>query len=144
MRLKSVLDFFACVFVIGQIVMAVMVLIGRDAVPLHWDISGEIDAVGGAAAVLPLLAFSLGSFIVLKWLERHPEKCNYPRPPRNIRKAYSLMTALVSFVNCCIAAICLFVIYGMYMPSVNINLIWVAILVMVVGCVWYGVEIGKS
>lgn len=49
-----------------------------DIIPTHFNASGQVDGHGGKASLLALPAIALFTFLLLSFISRFPQYCNYP------------------------------------------------------------------
>jgi len=49
-----------------------------DKIPIHYDLSGEVDGMGGKSVILLLVGIGLLLFVMLRVLNNYPHTFNYP------------------------------------------------------------------
>lgn len=82
-------------FIVLQTVLCVMMVIGRQDVPLHWDAHGLVDEYGNAYYVFLLPLVSILVHLLMTFFENHPDYCNWPRKFDDERVGCMLLSGLV-------------------------------------------------
>lgn len=72
-----------------------------DSIPVHFDLTGKVDAWGGRTDLLLLFGLSFLFYVGLTVLERHSEKFNYPWEinEHNAEKQYMLARNFIKIVK---------------------------------------------
>lgn len=127
-----------------QSVLAVVVLTGRDIIPIHWNLSGEVDRYGASGNVIVMLVISAFVFAVMLYLERHPEHCNFPCRVKDEEQAYRLMSSLVSLINLCVMVIMTFILLSTYIgPSMPIWPVFIPAVLLVILSVYSAIRLSR-
>ena len=95
MRTK-IISHISFAFLAIQMVLSIVLVAIGETIPVHWNICGEIDAYGSAYNILIVTFLNVLSYILLRWLSKHPEVCNFPRPFKDKDVAFSNMSSLLN------------------------------------------------
>ncbi len=133
----KIISYIIFVFILIQIVLSIIVVVVNKTIPIHWDISGEIDAYGSSYNIFILTLINILSYILLRWLSKHPELCNFPRPFKNREVAFSNMSALLKWVELYVCAIILYITIGILCHH-----LWISIIYLIVACLVYTTIVG--
>lgn len=123
----KMISYIISVFILIQIVLSIIVVVIHKTIPLHWNISGEIDAYGSSYNIFILTSINILSYILLRWLSMHPESCNFPRPFKNRDVAFNNMSALLKWVELYVCAIILYITIGILCHNLWISIIYLLI-----------------
>ena len=52
--------------------------VSGDSIPVHYNFTGEADTYGNPAVLFFIPVFSIGLYLLLKWVKRFPGSFNYP------------------------------------------------------------------
>ena len=134
MRTK-IISYISFAFLAIQMVLSIVIVAIGETIPVHWNIYGEIDAYGSAYNILIVTFLNLLSYILLRWLSRHPEVCNFPCPFKDKHVAFNNMSALLKWMEWYVAALMLYITIGtlyrnLWMPVIyllTIGLIYTTI-----------------
>lgn len=100
----------ALLFLLATFGIALWVLTDdRDAIPLHFNIRGEVDSWGEAWIVvrLPLIALALYGLLTL--LQHRPQWCNYPGKLIDKERAYRQMSHIVCRIKTLVLCLMLYI-----------------------------------
>lgn len=108
-----------------QAVLAIAVVESGKTIPIHWNLHGEIDAYGQSYNALFIVICNVLSYAILRWLSKHPEACNYPRPFKDKEKAYANVSTMLNWVAFYLCAVFLYITIGivyhkLWMPVICI------------------------
>lgn len=110
-----------------QVVLSIIVVVKYNTIPLHWDISGEIDYYGSSYNIFILTSINIVCYIILRWLGQHPESCNFPRPFKNREVAFRNMSILLKWVELYVCTIFLYLTLSILCRNMCILIIYLLI-----------------
>lgn len=125
-----------------QIVLTCMVVMWRNEIPLHWNLAGEIDRTGSAYEIIWLVVISAAIYLLLTFLQRHPERCNFPFKYHDRDEAFRLMSELVGCIKLCIMLMMSLICVLTYTGSSMMGL-WLIALAIIIFSVYYCVRLSK-
>lgn len=133
----NIISYISSVFILFQIVLSIIVVIIHKTIPLHWNIYGEIDSYGSSYNIFILTSINIFSCILLRWLSKHPESCNFPRPFKNRDVAFSNMSALLRRVELYVCALFLYITIGTLCHN-----LWISIIYLLIAGIIYTTIVG--
>ena len=101
-------------FIILQIGICVIMIIGRQCVPLRWDVHGCVDEYGRAYYALLLPFVSICVYLLMTFFEKHPNYCNWPRKFYDEQVGYCLVGGLVGKLKLLTMLFLTFIVYKVY------------------------------
>lgn len=72
---------------------------GKEEVPLHWNVRGEIDSWGDTWTIVLLPVIALALYGLLTLLQRRPQWYNYPCKITDKAGAYKLMSGMLGHIK---------------------------------------------
>lgn len=133
----KIISYLISIFILIQIVLSIIVVIIHKTIPLHWNIYGEIDTYESSYNIFILTSINILSYILLRWLSKHPESCNFPRPFKNRDVAFSNMSSLLRWVELYICAIFLYITIGILCHN-----LWIPIIYLLIAGIIYTTIVG--
>ena len=84
-----------------------------DKIPVHYDLSGQVDGMGGKSVLLLIVGIGLLLFIILKVINNYPHTFNYPVKitEDNALSHYQSAMQMMSMMNVFCAAIFAYLVY---------------------------------
>lgn len=104
-------------FIVLQIALCAMLVIGRQDVPLHWDAHGRVDEYGSAYYVFMLPLVSIFVHLLMTFFEKHPDYCNWPRKFNDERVGRMLLSSLVGKLKLLTVLFLTFIVCKVYRGS---------------------------
>lgn len=97
---KQIKEIPSILFLMISFGIAIRVMTGgKEEVPLHWNVRGEIDSWGDTWTIVLLPVIALALYGLLTLLQRWPQWCNYPCKITDKAGAYKLMSGMIGHIN---------------------------------------------
>lgn len=141
--MKKIFDVLAVLFLLVQILLTVVICLDMPLIPTHWNLLGEVDAIGSSLTLIPLVVFNIIAFAVLTWLEYHPEKCNLPSPPKDLNAAHAEVSVMLSFVKACLMLLMACIEASIVIAGIPEVAMWVIISVLTIGVFYWINKLSK-
>ncbi len=127
-KLTSICNIISICLLIFIIICSVIIFTSNDIIPTHWGLSGHIDSYGKSYSVFIDLFITIFMYLLLRFIEKHPQFCNLPWSFSNQKeKAFSLIQLNLAVLNL------LFLVFMSYMSmatyiNANINMLIIALI----------------
>jgi uncharacterized membrane protein len=84
-----------------------------DKIPIHYDLNGQVDGMGGKSVLLLIVGIGLLLFVMLKVINNYPHTFNYPVKitEENAVEHYQSAMQMMSMMNVFCAAIFAYLVY---------------------------------
>ena len=97
---KQIKEIPSILFLMISFGIAIRVMTGgKEEVPLHWNVRGEIDSWGDTWTIVLLPVIALALYGLLTLLQRWPQWCNYPCKITDKAGAYKLMSGMIGHIK---------------------------------------------
>lgn len=97
---KQIKEIPSILFLMISFGVAIRVMTGgKEEVPLHWNVRGEIDSWGDTWTIVLLPVIALALYGLLTLLQRRPQWYNYPCKITDKAGAYKLMSGMLGHIK---------------------------------------------
>ena len=97
---KQIKEIPSILFLMISFGVAIRVMTGgKEEVPLHWNVLGEIDSWGDTWTIVLLPVIALALYGLLTLLQRRPQWYNYPCKITDKAGAYKLMSGMLGHIK---------------------------------------------
>lgn len=141
---NKAISFITYLFLTTQLVLSIIIFLIDNTIPIHWNISGDVDAYGSSYYILVITSINFASFILLRWLSLHPEVCNFPQPFKNKEIAFINMSSMLKLIELYISAIFLYITIGTICNNMCIYIIYIFMICLIYTIIAGIVKLCKS
>ncbi|MDE5786076.1 MAG: DUF1648 domain-containing protein [Duncaniella sp.] len=142
--MSKIISAINTILLIAQAVIAVTIIKSCDTIPVHWNITGEIDSYGSPCSIIFLPILAAASWGLIIFAIRHPQYINLPPSVKNKSLAIAISRQLLSMCSLWIMAMTTYICICV---TVNTSMVWglvlfIASLIAII--IYYGIMLYRT
>lgn len=136
MQKMRIVEVMAAGLLVVQVALSVLIFARGGIIPVHWNFVGEVDRQGHVTEIVVLLLLSVGTYAMMRFLQKHPQYYNFPYALTDDRLGREKMGDMMAWVNLLTMALFTAIDIAVYahsnipiyaLPLIVISMIWIIV-----------------